>query len=100
MVCFSCLTCYKNQTKNISFDLTVQESVYCSKSNMNLSVHSLPKYFVSVISTLIYRHSIRLNNIPYDIKLICVTYFQMYHYLMQCYNKTMGCQKASKKVGL
>ena len=72
--------------------MTVQEIVYCTKSYTNFSVHYLPKYCVSVIYTLIYRHDvcikcisafnkmqqtggIRLNNIPYDITLIYVTYF-------------------------
>ena len=34
----------------------------------------------------------RLNSIPYDRPVICITYFQVYYYLMQYYLNTMGCQ--------
>ena len=38
MVSFSCLTCNDNQTKNITLEMTVHESVYYTKSNINFSV--------------------------------------------------------------
>ena len=37
--------------------------------------------------------SMRLNNIPYDITVIYVTYFQMYHHLMQWLSLDKGLSK-------
>ena len=47
MVCLSCFTFDKNQTKNILLELTIQESVYFTI----FSVHSLLQYIVSVTYT-------------------------------------------------
>ena len=75
--------------------MAIQECVYYTI----FSVHSLLQYIVSVTYTkFLYmdvtialksfnemqqRVSMRLTIVPYDITVIYVTYFQMYHYLMQ-----------------
>ena len=76
-------------------EMAIQECVYYTI----FSVHSLLQYIVSVTYTkFLYMDmmialkllnekqqtvSIRLTINPHEITVICVTYFQMYYYLMQ-----------------
>ena len=89
-------TCHKNQTKNISFKMIIQNSVIYAETSINFSIYSLLQYIVSVtyiVMTFALKlsnqmqqtASMRLNNIAYDITITvkCVTYYQMYYYLMQ-----------------
>ena len=78
--------------------MIIQESVYCTL----ISVHSQLQYIVSVTYTkFLYMDNddclkafdemqqtacMRLNSIPYAITVVCVTYFQMYYYLMQYFH--------------
>ena len=87
--------------------MTIQECVYYTI----FSVHSLLQYIVSVTYTkFLYMDmtialkslnemqqtvSMRLTIIQHDMIVLYVTYFQMYYYLMQLYDKIMGYQMTS-----
>ena len=84
-----------NQRKNIPREMAIQECLYYTI----FSQHSLLQYFVSVTYpkflymdiTIAFKSfnemqqtvSMRLTIMPHDSSVICVTYFQMYYYLMQ-----------------
>ena len=92
MVCFS--VWHVTKTKSIPFELTAQENMYYSKSQFqctfSVSIFCIFDlyFFLYIDMKLVLKAfnqmqktvGMRLNNKPYDITVIYITFFQMHYY--------------------